>query len=301
MRVFLTGGTGFVGSEILQQLLKAGHTVRALVRSGSEGKLPIEKNLEVRLGDATEPQSLEGMLEGCEAVIHLIGIIREFPGKGVTFRKLHFEATRNLVEAAREQGVKRYLQMSANGVRRDAESNYHKTKWQGEETVRGSDLDWTIFRPSLIFGPGDEFVNMLADLVGKAPIVPVIGDGQYRMAPVAVEDVAAAFVAALGKPETVGETYHLCGPQSFTYDEVLDLVGQALGQEKVRKAHQPVCLMKPIVSLMENIPLFPITSAQLTMLLEGNVCGEKENRKWRDTFAIEPRPFAEGIRKYLKK
>ena len=109
MKVYLTGATGFVGKEVLRQLLDAGHTVRCLVRHGSEGKLPIEKNIEVRMGDATDPASLENSIEGCEAVIHLIGIIREHPSKGVTFKRLHFEATRNMVEAAAAQGVSRYL------------------------------------------------------------------------------------------------------------------------------------------------------------------------------------------------
>ncbi|KIH77502.1 NADH dehydrogenase [Geoalkalibacter ferrihydriticus] len=301
MKVFLTGATGFVGHEMLKQLLAAGHIVRCLVRPGSEGRLPIEKNIEVRLGDATDAESLDASLEGCDAAIHLVGIIREFPGKGVTFKKLHVEATRNLVAAAENQGVRRYLQMSANGVRPDAESEYHRTKWQGEEAVRAAQLDWTIFRPSLIFGPADEFVNMLADLVRKAPVVPVIGDGRYRMAPVAVEDVAASFVAALTKEECLGQTYHLCGPGDFSYDEILDLIGETLGKTPVRKLHHPVCLMKPVVKVLQSIPQFPITSAQLTMLLEGNLCAEEAMQTWRETFGIEPRDFAEGIRKYLVK
>ena len=301
MKIYLTGATGFVGKEVLRQLLDAGHTVRCLVRHGSEGKLPIEKNIEVRMGDATDPTTLENSIEGCEAVIHLIGIIREHPSKDVTFKRLHFEATRNMVEAATAQGATRYLQMSANGVREDAESSYHKTKWRGEESVRNAQLGWTIFRPSLIFGPDDEFVNMLAGLVKKSPVVPVIGDGEYRMAPVAVKDVAAAFVAALDKKETVGQTYHLCGPQSYTYNEILDLIGEAVGISTVRKIHQPVSLTKPLVKVMEHIPQFPLTSAQLTMLLEGNTCPDEEQKKWTETFNITPRPFPEGIRKYLKK
>ncbi len=114
MRVFVTGGTGFVGSEVLRQLTAAGHQVRCLVRPDSDSRLAVE-NAETHHGDVTDPRSLQEALTGCDAVIHLVGIIREFPGKGVTFKKLHFEATRNMVEAAELQGVKRYLQMSANG------------------------------------------------------------------------------------------------------------------------------------------------------------------------------------------
>jgi NADH dehydrogenase len=297
MKVFLTGGTGFVGSELLRQLVTAGHSVRCLVRAGSEGKLAVREGVEVHRGDATEPDTLKGALAGCEAVVHLVGIIREFPGKGITFKRLHFEATRNMVEAAENQGVKRYLQMSANGTRQNADSLYHKTKWQAEEAVRASSLAWTIFRPSLIFGPGDAFVNMLAEMMRKLPVLPVIGDGKYRMSPVAVEDVAASFVKALTLTDTVCKAYHCCGPQSYTYDEVLDLIGAALGKQHVPKLHHPVFLMKPVVALLEAFPAFPLTSSQMTMLLEGNECDPKE---WAEAFGITPAPFAEGIRRYVK-
>jgi uncharacterized protein YbjT (DUF2867 family) len=296
MKVFLTGGTGFVGSEVLRQLLAANHTVRCLVRGGSEGKLPIREGVEVRIGDVVDPQSLKGLLEGCDAVIHLVGIIREAPGRGVTFARLHFEATRNMIEAATAQKVGRFLQMSANGTRAEAESPYHRTKWQAEEAIRSSGLDWTIFRPSLIFGPDDEFVNMLAGLVRKLPLVPVIGDGRYRMTPVAVEDVARSFVAALKNKESVAQIYHCCGPDTLTYDEVLDLVGKALGKDHVLKIHHPAFLVKPFLALFESIPQFPITRAQLTMLLEGNVC---DPSPWARAFRIKPQSLEEGIRKYL--
>jgi NADH dehydrogenase len=297
MKVFLTGGTGFVGSEVLRQLVAAGHAVRCLVRKGSEGKLAVRAGVEVRHGDVTEPETLKRALAGCDAVIHLVGIIREFPGKGITFKRMHFEATRNMVEAAESQGVKRYLQMSANGTRENADSLYHKTKWQGEEAVRASSLEWTIFRPSLIFGPNDAFVNMLADMMRKLPVMPVIGDGRYRMSPVAVEDVAASFVKALSLPETVGKTFHCCGPQSYSYDELLDLIGAGLGKRHVAKLHHPVLLMKPAVALLESFPAFPLTSSQMTMLLEGNECDHKE---WAAAFDLRPQEFAEGIRLYLK-
>ena len=297
MRIFLTGGTGFVGSEVLRQLVAAGHAVRCLVRKGSEGKLAVREGVEIRHGDVSEPETLEGALQGCDAVIHLVGIIREFPGKGITFKRLHFEATRTMVAAAESQGVKRYLQMSANGTRENATSPYHQTKWKAEEAVRASSLAWTIFRPSLIFGPGDAFVNMLAEMMRKLPVMPVIGDGRYRMTPVAVEDVATSFVKALTLPVTIGKTFHCCGPQSYAYDEVLDLIGSALGKRHVPKLHHPVFLMKPVVALLESFPAFPLPSSQMTMLLEGNVCDPTE---WAAVFGIKPLGFAEGIRGYLK-
>lgn len=292
MKVFVTGATGFVGHEVLRQLLAAGHSVRALVRPGSEKKLLQEEQVKIHHGDACDPETLEGALDDCDAVIHLVGIIREFPGKEITFQKLHVEATRNMLTAAQVQGVKRFLQMSANGTRENAVTPYHQTKWQAEQAVRASALDWTIFRPSLIYGAGGEFVGMISDLIRKLPAVPVIGDGQYRMSPVAVEDVAAGFVQALQTPASIGQIYHCCGPQSCSYDELLEAFGQAMGKEHVRKIHQPLALMKPAIALMESVPSFPITSGQLTMLLEGNVC---DPEKWSTDLGLTPTPLAEGL------
>ncbi len=298
MKVFVTGGTGFVGTEIIRQLTQAGHIARCLVRQGSEDKLAVREGVEVRIGDAMDPESLKGSLEGCDAVIHLVGIIREVPAREITFEKVHFEGALHMVEAAQAQGVGQFLHMSANGTRKDAASPYHQTKWRGEEAVRASPLQWTIFRPSLIFGPGDEFVTMLSNLIRRLPIVPVIGDGRYRMSPVAVEDVAAGFVRALTVSQAANRTFFCCGPESYSYNEVLDTIGRALGKGRVLKIHQPVFTVKPAVRLLGNFSWFPITSAQLTMLLEGNVCDPSE---WSETFDIKPRPFPQGIARYLRK
>lgn len=297
MKVFVTGASGFVGSEILRQLIAAGHTPRCLVRRGSEGKLALREGVEIHPGDATVAESLEGALAGCDAVIHLIGIIREFPGRGITFRQLHIEATENVVAAAENQGVRRFLHMSANGARDGAPSPYHRSKWAAEERVRKADLDWTIFRPSVIFGPGDGFVTMLADMIRRFPAVPVIGDGQYTLSPVAVSDVAAGFVGALANPATSGQSYACGGPETLTYDAILDLIGSALGKKSVTKIHYPLFMMKPVVALLEGIPAFPITTSQLTMLLEGNSC---DPAPFAAAFGLTPTPFAAGIRRYLQ-
>jgi len=290
--VFVTGATGFVGQEVMRQLVAAGHVARALVREGSVNKLPVLENVEVFPGDVTDAASLAGALAGCDAVIHLVGIIREYPGRGITFKKLHVEATGNMLSAAAEQGVNRFVHMSSNGTRVNGSTDYHRTKWQGEELVRGSNLEWTILRPSLIFGPGSEFVGMLADLIGKLPVVPVLGSGKYRMQPVAVEQVAASFIKALDKSETIGATYQLGGGESYSYDEILDLTGAAIGRGHVAKVHQPLFMVKPMIRLMEHSASFPITSDQVEMLLQGNVCDASE---WAAAFGLRPVSYAEGI------
>ncbi len=296
MEVFVTGGGGFVGREIIQQLVAAKHSVRALVRGVSA--INDVRGVDTVVGDTTDPETLRDQLSGCDAVIHLVGIIREFPGRGTTFKKLHVESTVNILQAAEEQGVKRYLQMSANGTRENSISSYHQTKWEAEERVRQSNLDWTIFRPSLIYGPEDQFINMLAKLIKALPLVPVMGDGQYQLQPVSIIDVANGFVAALDKENTIGKTYQCCGLQSFSYDQLLDLIAQTLGQVAgARKIHQPLWLMKPMVALLQSIPLFPMSSDQLQMLLEGNICTET---CWQDDLSLQLHDFSSSIKTYLK-
>ena len=292
MQVFVTGGTGFVGREVVRQLSAAGHRIVVLVRPGSENKLGRSGNIRMHPGDITQPETLPGGMKDCDAVIHLVGIIREFPQRGITFERLHVEATKNAVDAAASVGIKRFLHMSANGTRRDSRSKYHRTKWRAEEAVRSSPLDWTIFRPSLIFGSGSDLVEMLAGLIRKLPVVPVIGDGLYRLQPVSVEEVAQSFLKALGMPETIHRVFHPGGAESYTFNELLDVTGRALGQEKVTKLHQPVFLVRPIVHLMEGLKAFPITRDQLIMMLEGNEC---DARPWAETFGIAPISFAEGV------
>ncbi len=292
MKVFVTGGTGFVGREILKQLLQAGHAARALVREGSESKLPELDKVETHTGDITDVASLVGALDGCDAVIHLVGIIREFPGRGITFKKMHVTATENILGACDEQGVRRFLHMSSNGTRERGNTAYHRTKWQAEELVRASGLDWTIFRPSLIFGRGSEFVKMLTELIRRVPVVPVIGDGQYRMQPVSVAQVAESFVRALAMPESVGAIYHQGGSESYTYDAILDLTARAMGRKQATKVHQPLFMIKPMIKLLQGFEQFPITEDQLKMLVEGNVCDPDE---WAQTFELVPISYAEGI------
>jgi len=297
-KIFVTGATGFVGHEVVRQLTANGHTARCLIRPGSEGKLETLPGIEVVYGDVCEPDSLNDLLKSCTAVVHLVGIIREFPRHQVTFERLHVDATANILAAAAEQGVQRYLHMSANGAQATARSGYLSSKGRAEELVHESNLDWTIFRPSLIFGPGGEFVQLLSDLVRRLPLVPVIGNGRYRMQPVAVEQVAASFVGALQRPQTISQTYHLGGGQSYTYDELLDLVGQALGKHHVAKLHQPLFMMRAATALLESIPLWPVSSEQIEMLLAGNVC---DPTHWATTFDLTPIIFADGIKRCIKR
>lgn len=298
MKVLLTGSTGFVGRGILAQLIDAGYEPVCLVRPGSEPKLKLTAPGKIRLvpGDLFDQQSLANALQDCDAVIHLVGIIRENRGKGNTFPRIHINGTQNLLEAAKKAKVMHFIHMSALGARANATSPYHQTKYEAEQLVVHSGIPYTIFRPSVIFGPDDEFVNMLAGLV-RLPVTPVLGDGSYRLQPVSRQTVAEVFTEALSNSKAIKETFDVGGPEQLRYTELLDQIGQALHKEKVRKIHLPLALMKPVINLMEGFPFFPITNTQLTMLLEENIC--TDNEKLYRTFSTEKIPFYEGISTYL--
>jgi len=293
MKIFLTGGSGFIGGHLRKDLLSRGHQLRLLVHKREARP---EQGVEFVEGDVTRPETFAGQVAGCDAVINLIGIIREFPGRGMTFAGLHVEATRTMLEAARQNGVRRYLQMSALGTRPNATSNYHKSKFQAEELVRASGLDHTIFRPSIVFGPRDAFINLLAGYIKTYPVLPVIGDGMYRLQPIAAGDVARCFALALEMPETVGQTYELCGPDRLTYNEMLDTIGRVLGKSHVSKLPNPLGIMKLVVPILQGFSFFPITMDQIAMLTEENIC----DGRWRETFRFEPEQFIPGISKYLR-
>jgi len=247
-------------------------------------------------GEESSLETFAGKMAGCAATINLIGIIREFPGRNMTFAKLHVEATRNLLEGSQRAGIRRHLQMSALGTRANAVSGYHRSKYMAEELVRASGLDWTIFRPAIVFGPKDDFINKLAGYIRSYPVLPVIGDGKYRLQPIAADDVARCFADSLELPGTIGSTYELCGPDRLAYNELLDKIGRVLGKQQVAKLPNPLGIMKLVVPLLQGFSLFPITMDQIQMLTEENIC----DGSWRETFTFAPQRFEEGIKAYLR-
>ncbi|MDE1888749.1 MAG: complex I NDUFA9 subunit family protein [Planctomycetota bacterium] len=296
MKIFLTGSTGFVGRQILQDLIDNNYQVKCLIRQGSEHKIAnYKRDADIVHGDITDANSLHGKLEGCDAVINLVGIIREFPTKGITFEKLHYEGTANLVDAARSQGARRFIQMSALGARPDGKTRYQQTKFRAEECVRNSGLNYTIFRPSIIFGRGDKFVNLFANMLKTQQFVPVVGNGRYQMQPVAVENVSMGFVKSIKQHNAIDKTFDVGGPEKIEFNQIIDIIGEVICAPPY-KIHVPVFVMSFMAEMLDWLSFFPITKEQITMLLEGNVCNEKP---FFEHFDIKPIGFKEGISKYL--
>ena len=191
MKILLTGGTGFVGTALRRELKDLGHDVRLLVRGESAGKVNPREGFEVLVGDVLDTHACLRAVDHIDAVVHLVGIRREHPDHGISYEAMHTEATYSIVDAARRTGVQRFVQMSALGARADAPSRYHRTKHESEEIVRKSGMRWTIVRPSIIFGVGDEFHPLMADLVHRN-IVPVIDGGKSELQPVSLRNAMPA-------------------------------------------------------------------------------------------------------------
>ncbi len=261
-RIFITGGTGFVGTEI-QKTLK-GRNLQVLVRKGDVG--PRNPDATYVTGDITDAASLKGTMEGCKTVIHLVAIITE--SDGTTFDKVIRQGTENAVAEAKRAGVEHFILMSALGVRNDPAYPYFFAKHRGEQAVKESGIPYTIFRPSIIFGPNDGFINQLADLVRSAPVVPIAGSGKSLFQPVNVSEVARSFVWAVDNPESYGQTYELGGPDILSYDDIIDIIQKQIGTSK-KKVHIPAGFVSGVVALSSPLPKNlrpPVTKDQLKML-----------------------------------
>lgn len=277
-KVFLTGGAGFVGRNIINSLVD--HPMRVLVRDRRSASDFAKPGIEVVEGDVTKPETLRGVMDGCDAVIHLVAIISE--EGNATFDTVIRQGTVNVVHEAKRAGVARMVHMSALGTRNDPRFGYYEAKWQAEQAVKRSGIPWTIFRPSVIFGPGDEFITTLARLVSAAPVIPIVGTGKSAFQPVSVNEVVAAFATALADPSTAGQIYELGGGTTYTYEEMIDVISRQLGRTKP-KIHVPTALMKLVVSLARPLPPMlrpPVTQEQLKMLAIDNATDKSATSKF---------------------
>lgn len=300
-RVFLTGGSGFVGSAILSELLVRGYSVNALTH---RGKLPVASpQLHESHGDLFDPGTLDSAMAGCDAVIHLIGVIMEKPSKGITFERMHFEATRRMVDATRRNNINRYIQMSALGTRPDGISDYHRTKWKAEQYVRESTLNWTIFRPSLIHGPGG-FMQMEARWARKsAPpflAMPYFGKGLLGLSgsgllqPVFIQDVARAFVDAIDTPASIHKTYDLAGPERFTWPQFHEASAQEIVGKHRLAAPLPAWFAKLLASAGLG-PLLDFSRDQVIMSQEDNT---GDPQPFETDFGWKLQPFRSTLSAY---
>ncbi len=277
MKVLVAGGTGFIGSYLCRALVDAGHEVTALSRSPSE---PPE-GVESAVGDVTAYDSIAPTVDGHDAVVNLVALSPLFEPKGgnVMHDRVHRAGTENLVRAAEEGGADRFVQMSALGADSDGDTAYIRAKGQAEEIVADSDLDWTTFRPSVVFGEGGEFVSFTKRLkkmfAPAVPLYPLPGGGKTRFQPIHVEDLVPMLIAALEDDTHVGKTYEIGGPESLTLREVTNLVYEA-ERKGVTIVPLPMPLAKIGLTVLGAVPGFPMGSDQYRSLQFDNTTADND-------------------------
>lgn len=295
--VLVTGAAGLVGAAVCRELASRGWKIRALVRNAFKAASALaDVPLEIHAGDVRDGTAVRTAMNGAGTVIHLAAIAME--RRGQTYEDVNTEATRTLLDAARDNGARRFVFMSQNGATAESPSKFLRSKGLAEQMVRDSGLQWTVFRPSVIFGPEDEFVNVLARLVRLSPgVLPLPDGGRARFQPIAVRDVARAVGMSLIRSDTISGVYALGGPAPLSLREMTERVMLAMRARRVI-AGIPRQALAPLVALLQRVlPNPPVTTSLLELLGQDNVTPDNALAY----FGIEPTPFAPEELEYLRR
>jgi NADH dehydrogenase len=293
MTVLVTGATGFIGPKVVRALRVEDRRVRALVRNAGRAGQLSAWNVELAHGDVTAPATLKQAVEGVETVVHLVAMIT---GSASDFERVMTEGTRNLVAAAREAGVRRFVLMSALGTSEQTRDlvPYYRAKWNMEQIVKESGLEHVIFRPSFVFGRDGGVLPLFIRQVRWSPVTPIVGAGRQRIQPIWVDDVAEFFVRGVDAPEAANRTFELGGPDVVDWNGLFDRIRRVLRKRRAT-LHIPFGVMRPAAAIAERLPRAPVTRDQLTMLAAGdNVIS---NTDAVDTFKLPLVPLDEQIRR----
>lgn len=300
--IFIAGGTGFIGSNLLVALKDKGYEIRCLARTSGRAALCKQEGFEPVTGDITDRESLRGALEGVDMVVHLVGIIED---KGeMTFERVHVEGTGNLVEEAKLAGIKHFFYQSALGASLNSSSRYQKTKAEAEEIVKNSGIPYTIFRPSLVIGDRDSFTWKLKELIGLGPVVIVPGDGKAKFQPIYVEDWVKCFLKILSDANHTSRIYEFGGPEHLTYNELTSQLMEAMGIKK-SIVHMPMFLAKagvPFMGLSQRLgkavgrTVPSVTHEQLNLMARDNICDIDSIEK---NFGFKPLKYKEALKKFI--
>ena len=289
MRVLVTGSTGFLGRRVVEALHADGHEVRCLVRTpGFEDRFQA-RDLDVHYGSVSDMDALRASMYDLDALVHLVAIIRE--RGGATFDSVNRQGTDNVATVAAETGVGHLVQVSAIGANADSTYPYLRSKGQGETAIVAAGVPYSVIRPSILFGTGDEFVSTLAAMVKAFPVVPIIGTGSNLLHPIAVEDVARCIAITIRDGPTMTPV-EIGGPQHLTYLDIVRVLCRTLN---VTRAYMPLPLtfMQNAARIMEAIqPSPPATREQLRMAALPNTADQDSVHR---NFHFHPRPLEGNI------
>ncbi len=292
MKILVTGGTGFVGSRIVHALRTEGRDVRALVRRPERGAHLASLGVELATGDVTDPASLAAATDGCTHVVHLVAILT---GRPQDFDRVMTQGTRNVIAAAKGAGVERFVLMSALGTTASTKDvvPYFGAKFAMEQDTVASGLEYTIFRPSFIFGRGGALATFMKQ-VRYSPVVTVIGSGQHRIQPIWLDDVAEHFARALETPAAANKTFEIGGPDIVTWDELYRTIAKVLGKRRAL-AHIPASLARSGARATQWIPKAPLSADQVAMIEAGD--NVVTNSDAVHTFQLPLVPLEDQIRR----
>ena len=293
MKVLVTGANGFIGPKIVHALRAHDRSVRALVRRPQEASRLGGWGAEIVGGDVTDSASLEAAVAGCTHVVHLVSIIQ---GRQADFDRVMTQGTRNLVNAARAAGVERFILMSALGTSETTRNTvpYFGAKWEMEQAVKESGLEYVIFRPSFVFGGDGGALPTFIRQVRYSPVVTVIGPGLQKSQPIWVDDVAEYFARAVDQPKAANRTFELGGPDTVDWNELYLAIAKTLGKRR-RLTHVPLGIARTGARLAQNVPGSPLTADQVEMLAgPDNVVS---NTDAVDVFQLPLVPLNEQLRR----
>jgi len=294
MKVLVTGGTGFVGPHIVRAIADKGHDLKLLVRDSTRSR---ELPGRPVVGEMTNTASLRSAAEDVEAVVHLVAIRQ---GRGEQFKRVMEQGTRDLVAAAKDAGVSRFVLMSALGTSEETKDlvPYYHGKWEMEQAVKGSGLEHVIFRPSFVFGRDGGILPTFRKLAKLTPVTPIIGSGEQKIQPIWVDDVAAYFASALDKAGATNRTFELGGPDAVSWNEFWQRLKATLGMRRRPSLHVPVGLMRVNALLTERLPgNIPLTRDLLTMLEHGDNVVSNDDAV--QTFQLPLVPLDEQLRRAI--
>jgi NADH dehydrogenase len=301
MTVLVTGGAGFVGNNVIDLLVQQGKPVKAMVRSPEKAEQRLGKygdKVEIVQGDVTDRASIPPLMRGVSAVVHTVAISMEKGGQ--TYEEVNYQGTINMVDAASDAGVPRFINISQNGADSSLPYRFLASKGRAQEYVAASDLNWTALRPSAIFGPQDEFFNTFARLFRLTPPYfpyPLIGGGDAQFQPVSIFDVAEATVRSLDDDSTIGKELALGGPEVLTLGDIERRIMKTLDRTHPLIS-TPVWLLRPAVVIMQNtLPGSPVSTSLLNLLAVPNIV---EDNALETHFGMEPIPFSGEHIEYLK-